>query len=208
MSQPSIRVMIADDHPVIRNGLTTMVNYTPNMEIIAEAATGNEAVEQFRQSQPDVTLMDLRMPEMGGVDAIIAIRQEFPNARIIILTTYEGDEDVYRGLQSGASGYIFKNVSMDEIVKAIQTVHSGKKYIPPEVGEKLSERLSRPQLTRREQEVLQLVAQGKTNQDIADELHLSESAIKYHVNNILSKLGVSDRTQATIVAIKRGLVKL
>lgn len=208
MSQPSIRVMIADDHPVIRNGLTTMVTYTPNMEVIAEATTGSEAVEQFRQHQPDVTLMDLRMPEMGGVDAIIAIRQEFPNARIIILTTYEGDEDVYRGLQSGASGYIFKNVPMDEIVKAIQTVHSGKKYIPPEVGEKLSERLSRPQLTRREQEVLQLVAQGKTNQDIANELHLSESAIKYHVNNILSKLGVSDRTQATIAAIKRGFVNL
>lgn len=208
MSDPPIRILIADDHPVIRNGLTLMVNYTPDMEIIAEVTNGIEAIAQFRRHQPDITLMDLRMPEMGGVDAIVAIQQEFPAARIIILTTYEGDEDIYRGLQSGACGYIFKNVSMEEIVKAIRIVHTGKKYIPPEVGEKLSERMNRPQLSPREHEVLQLVAQGKSNQEIADDLHLSESAIKYHVNNILSKLGVSDRTQATIVAIKRGLVSL
>ncbi len=208
LAEPAIRVLIADDHPVIRNGLAMMVNYTPDMEIVAEATNGMEAIAQFQQHQPDVTLMDLRMPDIGGVDAIVAIRQKFPAARIIILTTYEGDEDIYRGLQSGACGYIFKNVSLEEIVKAIRTVHTGKKYIPPEVGEKLSERMNRPQLSPREQEVLQLVAQGKSNQAIADDLHLSESAIKYHVNNILSKLGVSDRTQATIVAIKRGLVNL
>lgn len=199
MSQPPIRIL---------KRLVTIVTYKPEMEIVAEATTGIEAVEQFRHRQPDVTLMDLRMPEMGGVDAIVTIRQEFPNARIIILTTYEGDEDIYRGLQSGACGYIFKNVPIDEIIKAIHTVHAGKKYIPPDVGEKLSERLNCPQLSQREQEVLQQVAQGKSNQEIADALHLAESTIKYHVNNILSKLGVSDRTQATIVAIKRGLVNL
>jgi DNA-binding NarL/FixJ family response regulator len=176
------------------------------MEVVAEAANGLEAVALFRQYHPDVTLMDLQMPEMNGVEAIATIRHEYPEARIIVLSTYDSDEDIYQGLQAGAKGYILKNAPVDEIVRAIHIVHSGKKYIPPEVGEKLAERMSRPQLTPREQEVLELIAQGKSNSEIAETLHLSESAIKYHANHVFSKLGVSDRTQAALLAIKRGMI--
>lgn len=206
MTLPPIRVLIADDHPIIRNGLMMMVTLSPGMEIAAEAANGAEAVNLFRQHQPDVTLMDLRMPDMTGVEAIAAIRQEFPDARIIILTTYDGDENIYQGLQAGAKGYILKDTQLDEIVRAIHTVHSGKNYIPPEVGAKLAERFTHPPLSDREQEVLRLVAQGKSNQAIAAELNITEGTVKFHINNIFSKLGVSDRIQATLVAIKRGLV--
>ncbi len=206
MTEKSIRIMLVDDHPIVRSGLVLMINYTPNMNIVAEAKNGLEAIELFHQHHPDVTLMDLRMPEMNGVDAIVAINQEFPDSRIIILTTYDGDEDIYRGLKAGARGYILKNSPVDEIVNAIRKVHNGMKYIPPEVGEKLSERLNRPQLSSRELEVLQLVAKGMSNLAIANTLHLSESTIKYHVNSILSKLAVSDRTQAALIAVKRGIV--
>lgn len=206
MTDQTIRIMVADDHPIVRSGLVLMIDYTPNMETVAEANNGVEAVALFRQYRPDVTLMDLRMPEMSGADAIAAIHQEFTEAKIIVLTTYDGDEDIYKGLKAGAKGYIFKNAPVDEIIRAIKTVYEGKKYIPPEVGEKLSERLNRPQLSNRELDVLKLVAQGKTNQQIATELYISESTVKYHINNVLSKLGVSDRTQATLVAIKRGIV--
>ena len=206
MTDQTIRIMVADDHPIVRSGLVLMIDYTPNMETVAEANNGLEAVTLFRQYRPDVTLMDLRMPEMSGADAIAAIHQEFTEAKIIVLTTYDGDEDIYKGLKAGAKGYIFKNAPVDEIIRAIKTVYEGKKYIPPEVGEKLSERLNRPQLSNRELDVLKLVAQGKTNQQIATELYISESTVKYHINGVLSKLGVSDRTQATLVAIKRGIV--
>ena len=205
MSQPPIRVLIADDHPIIRNGLVMMVNYKPEMEIAAEATNGSEAVNLFREHQPDVTLMDLRMPQMNGVEAISMICRDFPDARIIVLTTYDGDENIYRGLQAGARGYILKDAPLDEIVRAIHTVHAGKKYIPPDVGAKLAERISQPQLSSREQEVLRLIAQGKSNQEIAAELNIIEGTVKFHINNIFSKLGVSDRTQATLVAIKRGI---
>lgn len=205
MSTP-IRVLIADDHPIIRNGLVMMVTLSPGMEIAAEATNGAEVVDLFRQHQPDITLMDLRMPDMTGVEAIAAIRQEFLAARIIILTTYDGDENIYQGLQAGAKGYILKDTPLDEIVRAIHTVHSGKNYIPPEVGAKLAERFTQPQLSDREQEVLRLVAQGKCNLAIAAELNVTEGTVKFHINNIFSKLGVSGRTQATLVAIKRGLV--
>ena len=206
MTDQTIRIMVADDHPIVRSGLVLMIDYTPNMETVAEANNGLEAVALFRQYRPDVTLMDLRMPEMSGADAIAAIHQEFTEAKIIVLTTYDGDEDIYKGLKAGAKGYIFKNAPVDEIIRAIKTVYEGKKYIPPEVGEKLSERLNRPQLSNRELDVLKLVAQGKTNQQIATELYISESTVKYHINGVLSKLGVSDRTQATLIAIKRGIV--
>lgn len=206
MTEQPIRVLVVDDHPIVRNGLVLMVQYKTGMEIVAEAANGLEAVELFRQYQPDVTLMDLQMPEMSGVTAIATIRQEYPDAQIIVLSTYDSDEEIYQGLQAGAKGYILKNAPVDEIVRAIHIVHSGKKYIPPEVGEKLAERMSRPQLTEREQQVLELIAQGKSNSEIASTLHLSESAIKYHANHVFSKLGVSDRTQAALLAIKRGMV--
>jgi two-component system, NarL family, response regulator len=206
MVDKSIRIMVVDDHPIVRSGLVLMINYTPNMEIVAEANNGLEAIEFFRQQRPDVTLMDLRMPEMSGADAIAAIHQEFTEAKIIVLTTYDGDEDIYKGLKAGAKGYIFKNAPVDEIIRAIKMVNEGRKYIPPEVGEKLSERLNRPQLSNRELDVLKLVAKGLNNQQIASELYISESTVKYHINSVLSKLGVSDRTQATLVAIKRGIV--
>jgi len=208
MCQPPIRVLIADDHPIVRNGLVRMVELTDGMEVIAEAETGTEAVERYRQHQPDVTLMDLRMPNMSGVEVITAIRLEFPNARIIILTTYDTDEDIFRGLQVGAKGYLLKDIKMKQLLDAIRTVAAGQNYVPPEVGAKLAERMSRPQLSDREREVLQVMSQGKTNQEIADELFISESTVKFHVNNILSKLGVNDRTQAVLMAIKRGVANL
>lgn len=207
-STAPIRILIVDDHPIVRNGLVLMVKYESGMETVAEASSGAEAIEQFCQHQPDVTLMDLRLGDMNGVDAISSIRQDFPQARIIILTTYDTDEDIYRGLQIGARGYILKDAPLDELLNAIRTVHAGRQYIPPEVGAKLAERLNRPQLSERERDVLQLMAQGKSNQAIADDLYISENTVKYHVNNILSKLEVSDRTQAVLMALKRGIANL
>ncbi len=207
-STAPIRILIVDDHPIVRNGLVLMVKYESGMETVAEASSGAEAIEQFCQHQPDVTLMDLRLGDMNGVDAISSIRQDFPQARIIILTTYDTDEDIYRGLQIGARGYILKDAPLDELLNAIRTIHAGRQYIPPEVGAKLAERLNRPQLSERERDVLQLMAQGKSNQAIADDLYISENTVKYHVNNILSKLEVSDRTQAVLMALKRGIANL
>lgn len=208
MSDTNIRVLIADDHPVVRSGLAMIIQYATGIETVAEASTGTEAVQLFRQHQPDVVLMDLKMPEMGGVDAIASIRQEYPNARIIVLTTYDGDEDIYRGLSAGARGYLLKNVTHQELVEAIQRVHAGQKYIPAEVGARLSERMSSPQLTERERQVLLLMSEGKNNQEIAGALKVSEGTIKFHVNGILRKLEVSDRTQAVLVALKRGIANL
>lgn len=205
MSQLLIQVLVADDHPIVRNGLVRMIELTNGMKVVAEAETGAEAVELYRQHQPDVTLMDLRMPDMSGVEAITAIRQEFPNAHIIILTTYDTDEDIFRGLKAGAKGYLLKDIKMSQLLDAIRKVAKGQKCIPPEVGAKLAERMSQPELSEREQEVLQIMSQGKTNQEIAHQLCISESTVKFHVNHILSKLGVSDRTQAVLMAIKRGV---
>jgi two-component system, NarL family, response regulator len=204
----SIRVLIADDHAIVRSGLVRMVELTEGMEVIAEAATGIEAVALFRQYQPDVTLMDLRMPEMNGVEAIVAILQEFPTAHIAILTTYDTDEDIFRGLQAGAKGYLLKDSKMVELIDAIRTLDTGKRYIPPAVGAKLAERMAQPQLSGRELEVLRLMSLGKTNQQMCNELNISESTIEFHINNIFGKLGVSDRTQAVIIAIKRGMTDL
>lgn len=200
-----IQILIVDDHPIVRNGLALMVKYEPGMETAAEASSGAEAIAQFHQHQPDVTLMDLRLGDMNGVEVIAKIREDFPAARIVILTTYDTDEDIYRGLKTGAKGYILKDAPLDELLKAIRTVHAGRQYIPPDVGAKLAERLSRPQLSEREREVLQLMAQGQSNQTIADSLVIAENTVKYHVTNILSKLGVSDRTQAVLMALKRGI---
>ncbi len=206
MNISKIRILIADDHPVMRSGLAVLLKYEPNMEVVAEARNGVEAIELFRQHQPDITLMDMRMPDLSGVDAITAIRQDTPDARILIVSTYSGDENIYRGLQAGAKGYLLKDAPLDEVIKAIHKIHTGHNYLPAEIGEKLAERLNQPQLSDREREVLQLMSLGKSNQEIAAELVVSEGTIKFHISHIYSKLNVKDRAQAVLIAIKRGIV--
>jgi DNA-binding NarL/FixJ family response regulator len=209
MSQPAvIRVLIVDDHPIVQQGLTAIIKEEPDLAVIGQAKDGIEATNLFRQEQPDVTLMDLRMPQMGGVEAITAICTEFNDARIIVLTTYDGDEDIYRGLRAGAKGYLLKDSKPNELRTAIRMVHSGQRYIPPNVAAKLVQRMTNPELSDRELEVLQLVAQGMSNLEISAALNISESTVKSNINRILSKLGVKDRTQATIIALKRGLASL
>ncbi|MCW5313048.1 response regulator [Nostoc sp. KVJ3] len=209
MSQSTtIRVLIVDDHAIVRKGLATIINRDPEMTVIAQAEDGQQAIEAFREYQPDVTLMDLRMPKMGGVEAIMVICAEFKQARIVVLTTYDGDEDIYRGLQAGAQGYLLKDSKLGELLNAIRAINNGQKYIPPEVGAKLLQRMTNPELSDRELEVLRLMAQGMGNQEIGTALSIGESTVKSHVNRILSKLGVSDRTQAVITAVKRGIVSL
>jgi DNA-binding NarL/FixJ family response regulator len=203
-----IRVLVADDHPVVAQGLVALLECEPDITVVGQAYDGCKAVERFRQHQPDVTLMDLRMPQMDGVAAITAICTQFDDARIIVLTTYDSDEDIYRGLRAGAKGYLLKDAEPDELLVAIRTVHSGKKYIPPDIGAKLAERLSNPQLSDRELEVVRLMVAGNSTQEISATLSIAESTVKFHVNNILSKLGVSDRTQAIVVALKRGIVSI
>jgi two-component system, NarL family, response regulator len=207
MSQ-AIQVLIADDHAIFRQGLATIINRDPDMNVIAQAENGQQAIDLFREHQPDVTLMDLRMPEVNGVEAIGAIHAEFKSARIIVLTTYDSDEDIYRGLQAGAKGYLLKETEPDELLNAIRTVYQGQQYIPPDVGAKLVQRLRNPELSERELAVLRAMAQGMSNADIAAALNISEGTVKSHVNRILNKLDVSDRTQAVIVAVKRGIVSL
>ena len=203
-----IRVLIADDHSVLAHGLALLLECERDITVIGQARNGYEALELFRQHQPDVTLMDLRMPQLDGVAAITAICAEFNDAGIIVLTTYDGDEDIYRGLRAGAKGYLLKDAEPNELMAAIRTVHSGRKYIPPNIGAKLVERMSNPQLSDRELEVLRLMVAGKSTQEISAALSIAESTVKYHVNNILSKLGVNDKTQAVIAAVKRGIVNI
>ena len=209
MSQSTkIRVLIVDDHSLVTEGLANIINYDPEMIVVAQAEDGQQALNRYREHQPDVTLMDLRMPRMGGVEAITAICAEFKSARIIVLTTYDGDEDIYRGLRAGAQGYLLKDAKPNELLNAIRIVHSGQQYVSLTVARKLVERMNNPVLSERELEVLCLMAQGLSNQDIGTALNIGESTVKSHVTHILSKLGVKDRTQAVIAAVKRGLVSL
>jgi two-component system, NarL family, response regulator len=209
MNQPSsIRVLVVDDHPVVCQGLIGMLEKAPDIVIVGQGRNGHEAIAVFQQQQPDVTLMDLRMPEMGGVQAITAICNEFPNARIIVLTTYDSDEEIYQGLRAGAKGYLLKDSEPEELLTAIRTVTKGQRYIPPNVAAKLVQRITAPELSDRELEVLQLVGQGMSNQEISTALNISESTVKTHINRILSKLDVKDRTQAAIIALKRGIASL
>ena len=209
MSQPKrIRVLIADDHPVVRTGLALMFQYEPDMEAVAEAGNGREAVEMFRRHRPDVTLMDLRMQEMDGVEAITAIRSEFPAARIILLTTYDGDEGIYQALRAGAQAYLLKDTPCEEILETVRVVHAGRKHITKEVGAKLAQRTTYAELTERELEVLRLMVKGMSNQEIGEALCIAEGTVKFHVNHILNKMDVNDRTQAVIAALKRGLASL
>lgn len=207
-SEGNIRILIADDHPVVRTGLSLMIQYEPGMEVVGEASNGEEAVSLFRQHRPDVTLMDLRMPLMDGVEAITKIRTEYAAARIILLTTYDGDEDIFRGLRAGAKAYLLKDSPCTELLMTIRLVHAGEKRITAEVGTKLAERLNSKELTDRERSVLRLMATGKTNQEIAGVMFISEGTVKYHVNHILTKLEVRDRTQAVIIALRRGIATL
>ena len=207
-SSQSIRVMVVDDHQVVRQGLVALINTEPGLMTVAEASDGQQAVEMFRQHQPDITLMDLRLPVMGGVDATRIIRQEFPTARIIVLTTYDGDEDIYRALKAGAQGYLLKGVSFDDLLDAIRTVYAGARRIPAAVAERLAERMAGQELTGRELQVLELIVKGRSNKEISTELSISEATVKSHINSLLSKLGVNDRTQAATSALQRGIVHL
>ena len=204
----TIKILIVDDHHIVRQGLVALLKTVPGFHVQAEAADGEQAVELFRKHRPDVTLMDLRLPKMNGVDAITKIREIAPGARIVVLTTFDGDEDIYRALQAGAKGYLLKGMDLTELSDAIRSVHAGKTRIPPRVAEKLAERMSGATLTARELEVLKLIVAGKSNKDIGNALFISEATVKTHVNSLLSKLGVEDRTQAATTALQRGIVHL
>jgi len=203
-----IRVLLADDHPVVREGLAAMINRRADMAVVAEAINGREAVQLFGSQKPDVALIDLRMPEMDGLEAIEALCQQFPAARIIVLTTFDDDEDVYRALRAGAKGYLLKDAPRDQLLECIRSVHQGNTFVPSGVATKLAERVSSTELTARELGVLRLIAEGKANKEIGSALSVAESTVKVHVNNILRKLGASGRTEAVTFAIKRGLVRL
>ena len=203
-----ISLLIADDHPVVRDGLAGIFEEQDDMDVVAQAATGPEALALYREHRPDVTLMDLRLPGMSGVEAILAIRREAPAARAIILTTYDTDEDIYRGLQAGAKAYLLKDVGREVLLATIRAVHAGKTPVSSEVGAKLAVRAGYDQLSERETEVLRLLVKGMSNQEIAGVLFISESTVKFHVTHILGKLNATDRTQAVITALKRGLANL
>lgn len=204
----AIKILVVDDHAIVRKGLVALLNTVEGLHVVGEASDGEEAVAAHRTLQPDVTLMDLRLPKMGGADAIAAIRQEQPAARVIVLTTFDGDEDIFRALQAGAKGYLLKGMDAAELTDAIRAVYAGKSKIPAVVAEKLAERMGGPALTTRELEVLQRIVAGRSNKEIAGDLFISEATVKTHINSILSKLGVSDRTQAATSALQRGIVHL
>ena len=207
-SGPVIRVLCVDDHPIVRKGIASLLANESDLKLVAEAASGREAVELHRALQPDVTLMDLKLPDLDGVSATKLIRQESPQARIIALTSYDGDQEVYRALEAGARGYLLKEMVHTDVLRAIRVVHSGKRLIPPEVAERLSEYFPQIVLTEREVQVLSFVAKGMANKDIAFRLGTASGTIKMHVQNILSKLGAADRTHAVTIALERGILHL
>jgi DNA-binding NarL/FixJ family response regulator len=208
MTSEPIRILVVEDHNVVREGLVALLKVADGLEVVGEAADGIEAIDQFRTHQPAVTLIDLRLPKLSGVDTIVRIRKETPQARFIVLTTYDGDEDIYRAIQAGAKAYLLKGMSSDELIAAIRAVHAGKSHIPQVVAEKLAERIGAEELTPREVNVLQQIVEGMTNKEIGVQLKISETTVKTHVNNLLAKLGVTDRTQAATAAIRRGIVSL
>ena len=203
-----IRILTVDDHPLLREGIAALVSGEADMKLVAEAANGLEAVEKFRQHRPDVTLMDIQMPGLNGVDAILRIQGEFPGARIVVLTTYSGDAQVVAALRAGARAYILKGQVHRELLETIRAVHAGQKRIPPEIAAELAQHVADDELTDREIEVLRLIASGNGNKQIADKLSIGEATVKSHVTNILSKLGANDRTHAVAIAHKRGIIHL
>ena len=204
----TIRILTADDHGLLRQGIAALVELEPDMELVAQASTGREAIEQFRRHQPDITLMDLQMPDIGGIEAIIAIRGEFPDARIVVLTTYSGDIQVGRALKAGARGYLLKGNVHSDLLETIRAVHAGRKRIPPEVATELAMHTAEDQLTERELEVLKLIAKGNSNKEIAAQLAVAEDTVKKHVTSILEKLAANDRTHAVTIGLKRGIIEL
>jgi DNA-binding NarL/FixJ family response regulator len=209
MSRPEkIRVLVVDDHPVVCRGLAAIIQAEPGMSVIGQAADGSQAVRMFREQTPDITLMDLRMPVMSGVEAIRAIHKEFPGARFIVLTTYHGDEDIHRALKAGAQAYLLKGMSDTELLEAIRNVHAGLRYLPQPVLESLASRPPKSDLSERELEILHLIVKGMSNKRIGESLGITEATVKWHVNMILSRLNVSDRTQAAVTALNRGIVEL
>jgi two-component system, NarL family, response regulator len=203
-----IRILIVDDHPVVRAGLTSMLGTQAELEVIGSASSGEEALAKLRQVEPDVLLLDLRMHGMSGVDTLMAMRRSAHDVRVIILTSFETDEDIYRAVQAGAHGYLLKDTSLKEMVEAIRTVHAGKRYIPRDIAARLAERMMRTDLTPREIEILKLLSKGPTNKEIGRALRISENTVKNHVNSIIEKLEVSDRTEAATTAIQRGLISV
>lgn len=203
-----IRILLADDHPMLREGVAGLVADQPDMQLVGEASNGHEAIEQFRKHLPDITLLDLQMPEVNGIDAILAIRSEFPEARIVVLTTYSGDTQILRALKAGAQAYLLKSTLRRELLDTIRAVHKGQRRIPGEVAAQLAEHAGDDPLTSREIEVLRLIASGKANKLVASDLSITEETVKGHVKSILSKLGASDRTHAVTIALKRGIIEL
>jgi two-component system NarL family response regulator len=203
-----IRILVVEDHHVVRQGLVALLSARSEVEVVGQASDGLEAIDQFRLLRPDITLMDLQLPRLGGVDAIVRIRGEFPAARFIVLTTFDGDEDIYRSLQAGAKAYLLKGMTLDELLDTIRAVHEGKGRIPASIAEKLAERISGQELTARELSVLERIVAGRANKEIASDLNISETTVKSHVNSLLGKLGVADRTHAATMALQRGIVHL